>query len=200
MRPPLTVPDSAPQLRGERVLLRLHRESDIDDRLLYPIDPAEEDLYGGSWRRVWKGQEVHTREQLAAQMAATAAPGELRWCIEHESRSIGACGLRVDAGHHRASYWVGIFASALRGQGLGRELTRLVAGWGFETLGLHRIELEVLTTNERAIRCYEAVGFRREGVRRESELYPDGWKDFLYMGLLASEWTVKRAADGIVGG
>jgi RimJ/RimL family protein N-acetyltransferase len=63
----------------------------------------------------------------------------------------------------------------------------LVAQWGFQTLALHRIELEVLTSNERAIRCYEAVGFRREGVRRDAELYPDGWKDFLYMGLLASD-------------
>jgi len=46
----------------------------------------------------------------------------------------------------------------------------------------------VLTGNDRAIRCYESAGFRREGVRREAELYPDGWKDFLQMGMLASEW------------
>jgi len=171
------------------VLLRPPRPSDIDDRLRYPIDPAEEDLYGGNWRRLWKGQRAHTREHLAAQQAAAAVPaGHLNWCIELEGRAVGGCGLRVDTGNHRASYWVGIFATELRGQGLGRELTRLVASWGFQTLGLHRIELEVLTTNERAIRCYEAVGFRREGVRREAELYPDGWKDFLYMSLLASEW------------
>jgi RimJ/RimL family protein N-acetyltransferase len=81
------------------------------------------------------------------------------------------------------------FVSELYGQGLGREITRLVAHWRFQTLGLHRIELEVLTSNERAIRCYEAVGFRREGVRRQAELYPDGWKDFLYMSLLASDST-----------
>jgi [ribosomal protein S5]-alanine N-acetyltransferase len=189
MRPPLAVPQAAPELQGERVLLRPPRESDIDDRLPYPIDPAEEDLYGGSWRRVWKGQRFHTREHLAAQLEAATPPGHLSWCVEHESGAVGACGLRVDAGNHRAWYSVGIFVSELRGQGLGREITRLVANWGFQTLGLHRIELEVLTGNERAIRCYEAVGFRREGVRREAELYPDGWKDFLYMSLLASEWT-----------
>ena len=30
-------------LRGERVVLREQRESDIDDRLRHPIDPEDED-------------------------------------------------------------------------------------------------------------------------------------------------------------
>jgi RimJ/RimL family protein N-acetyltransferase len=45
----------------------------------------------------------------------------------------------------------------------------------------------VLASNTPAIRCYEAVGFRREGVRRGVELYPDGWRDFLSMGLLDTD-------------
>ena len=188
MRQALVVPETAPLLQGARVRLRAARESDIEDRLPYPIDPEEEDLYGSGWRRKWKGQRFHTREHLAAQLAAARPEGQVRWSIEHDGRAIGGCGLNVDAGNHRAEYWVGIFVGELRGQGLGREITRLVARWGFETLGLHRLELKVLTDNERAIRCYEAVGFRREGVQREAELYPDGWKDFAYMGLLASEW------------
>jgi len=55
------------------------------------------------------------------------------------------------------------------------------------SLGAHRVELEVLAGNERAIRCYEACGFRHEGVRRGAELYPDGWKDFILMGILQAE-------------
>jgi RimJ/RimL family protein N-acetyltransferase len=78
-------------------------------------------------------------------------------------------------------------------------VTRLVLAWGFDVLGLHRIELQVLATNRRAIDCYLACGFRNEGVRREAELYPDGWKDFLLMGLLRSEYgsrlTTLQAAD-----
>jgi hypothetical protein len=40
-----------PTLRGERVILRGFRESEIDDRLRHPIDPEKEDGYGSSWRR-----------------------------------------------------------------------------------------------------------------------------------------------------
>ena len=47
----------------------------------------------------------------------------------------------------------------------------------------------MLAANARAVNCYLACGFRQEGVRREAELYPDGWKDFLLMGLLRSEYN-----------
>jgi ribosomal-protein-alanine N-acetyltransferase len=83
---------------------------------------------------------------------------------------------------------VGLFVPDLRGHGLGREITRLVSAWGFSVLGLHRVELEVLAGNTRAIRCYRACGFRQEGIRREAELYPDGWKDFIQMSVLQPEY------------
>jgi ribosomal-protein-alanine N-acetyltransferase len=174
-----------PVLRGERVLLRGPRDSDIEDRLRHPIDPEEEDGYGSAWRREWDGRRYHTREHLAA--ARRPEPGEYRWAVEHDGCCVGGTGLRVDAGQHRATYSVGLFVAALRGQGLGREITRLVVAWGFGGLGLHRIELEVLAFNTRAIRCYLACGFRQEGVRREAELYPDGRKDLISMGLLRPE-------------
>jgi [ribosomal protein S5]-alanine N-acetyltransferase len=47
----------------------------------------------------------------------------------------------------------------------------------------------VLSGNTRAIRCYRACGFRQEGVRREAELYPDGWKDFILMAVLQPEYV-----------
>ncbi len=184
---PLPLPP-LPVLRGERVVLREPREADIDDRLRHPIDPEEEDGYGSAWRREWDGRRYHTREHLTA-ARRPAEHGEYRWAVEHDGRCIGGAALRVDDGQHRATYAVGLFVAALRGQGLGREVTRLVLAWGFGELGLHRIELEVLAFNTRAIRCYLACGFRSEGVRREAELYPVGWQDLIVMGLLRSEYA-----------
>jgi len=82
---------------------------------------------------------------------------------------------------------------------LGREITGLVLSWAFSVLGAHRVELEVLASNSRAINCYRACGFRQEGIRREAGLYPDGWKDLILMGVLQSEYLSKpktaRAAE-----
>ncbi len=172
-----------PVLRGGRVVLRERRDSDIDDRLAQPIDPEEEDGYGSSWRREWDGRRYHTREYLAAG-DGPAGPGCYAWAVEYQAHCIGSAGLRVDADQHCATYTVGLFVAALRGRGLGQEITRLVLAWAFGVLGVHRVELEVLAGNSRAIGCYLACGFGREGVRREAVLYPDGWKDLILMAVL----------------
>jgi [ribosomal protein S5]-alanine N-acetyltransferase len=183
-----------PTLRGERVILRKGRDSDVDDRLRHPIDPEEEDGYGSSWRREWDGRRYHTREDLAARQCP-AAPGVYSWAVEHEGHSIGSAGLRMDADQHCATYTVGLFVAGLRGQGLGQEITRLVLAWAFTLLGLHRVELEVLASNSRAIGCYQACGFRQEGIRRQAGLYPDGWKDFIVMAMLQSEYAGGLCCD-----
>ncbi|MGI8446327.1 MAG: GNAT family N-acetyltransferase [Streptosporangiaceae bacterium] len=135
-----------PPLQGERVLLRGRRDSDIDNRLRYPIDPEEEDGYGSAWRREWDGRRYHAREHLAAGQRPDE-PGSYTWAVEHEGHCIGSAGLRVDADQHGAVYTAGLFVAGLRGHGLGREITRLVLSWAFGVLGLHRVELEVLAGN-----------------------------------------------------
>lgn len=196
----LTLP-ALPALRGQRVIWRGPRESDIDDRLRHPIDPEEEDGYGSAWRREWDGRRYHTREHLTAARGSPTS-NAYRWAVEYDRHCIGSAGLHMDTGQHCASYTVGLFAAALRGRGLGREETRLVLSWGFDVLGLHRIQLEVLAGNSRAINCYLACGFRQEGVRRGAELYPDGWKDLIIMGMLRPEYAagVKTRPNDLAAG
>jgi [ribosomal protein S5]-alanine N-acetyltransferase len=183
----LTLP-SLPTLHGERVILRGPRDSDVDDRLRHPIDPEEEDGYGSAWRREWDGRRYHTRQYLTAD-SSPPDPRTRTWMVEYDGHCIGSAGLEVNPEQHSAEYTVGLFVAALRGRGLGREVTRLVLAWAFDVLGVHRVELQVLASNSRAVNCYLACGFRQEGVRREAELYPDGWKDFIMMGVLRSEYS-----------
>ena len=75
-----------------------------------------------------------------------------------------------------------------RGRGLGTEATRLVVGYAFEHVGLHRIQLDVYTDNHRARRVYEKVGFTVEGVRRQVQLRDGVWRDEVIMSLLSHEW------------
>lgn len=186
MLKPLTLPAEPPTLTGDRVLLRAPHERDVDDRLRYPIDPEEEDGYGGAWRRDWDGRRFHNRDDLM-RLRLRSRPDDVDWSVESAGQCIGSTRLRVDTGNHRAMFSIGIFVPDMRGMGLGREITRLVVRWGLLDLGLHRVELDVLSTNERAISCYRACGFVHEGTRRQAELYPDGWRDFLVMALLPDD-------------
>src|SRR5262245_38692347 len=135
-----------PTLRGERVTLGQWRDCDIDDRLRLPIDPEEEDNYGSTWRRNWDGRRYHTREDLTAHREADK-PGCYSWAVAYHGRCVGHAALRVNADQHRAAYSIGLFEAGVRGQGLGREITRLILAWAFGALGVHRVELEVLSDN-----------------------------------------------------
>jgi RimJ/RimL family protein N-acetyltransferase len=88
----------------------------------------------------------------------------------------GVCGFRIAlAGPH------------LYGRGLGTEITRLVLGYAFDTVGLHRVELQVYAFNPRAQRAYEKCGFRVEGRRREALLWDGERVDVLDMGILRTD-------------
>ncbi|MFJ9374117.1 GNAT family N-acetyltransferase [Streptomyces sp. NPDC101455] len=79
-----------------------------------------------------------------------------------------------------------------RGRGIGTEATRLILGYGFEQLSLHRVQSEVYGNNHRARRVYEKVGFVVEGVRREAQSRDREWVDEVVMGVLDREWSVHR--------
>jgi RimJ/RimL family protein N-acetyltransferase len=78
------------------------------------------------------------------------------------------------------------------GRGLGTEATRLVLAHAFETVGLHRIELEVYAFNPRARHVYEKVGFVHEGTKRQALLWAGEWDDAHLMAILAGEWSRHR--------
>ncbi|MEV6054224.1 GNAT family protein [Streptomyces sp. NPDC052107] len=76
-----------------------------------------------------------------------------------------------------------------RGRGIGTETTRLIVGYGFEQLALHRVQLEVHGHNARARRVYEKVGFTVEGVRREVQRRDGEWADEVIMSILEQAWA-----------
>ncbi len=76
-----------------------------------------------------------------------------------------------------------------RNRGLGTESTRLMVGYGFERLGLHRISLEVYAFNPRARRVYDKIGFVAEGMLRDALRWDGEWVDATVMSILAPEWN-----------
>jgi RimJ/RimL family protein N-acetyltransferase len=84
-----------------------------------------------------------------------------------------------------------------RDRGLGTEATRLILGHAFETIGLHRVSLEVYAFNPRAQRAYEKAGFVREGVRRDALRFDGGFVDSVLMSVLAPEWEQHRGRPAL---
>ena len=174
-------------IRGERLYLRAIERDDlqrchdwINDESLratiaqrYPMSLAQE----ADWiERTTRGQD----------------PSKLTFaiCLFEGDRHIGNCGLEaIDRDNRVATLGILIGEAGARGKGLGEEATRVLCRFAFDELNLHKIRLDVYATNEGAIRTYERVGFRKEGVLREEAFRGGRHVDMLRMGLLRGEMT-----------
>lgn len=76
-----------------------------------------------------------------------------------------------------------------KGQGLGRDTVRAIKKYTFETLGFHRLWLEVVTTNKRAKALYASEGFIEEGIHREAMRQGDRFLSLIVMAMLAGEYV-----------
>jgi ribosomal protein S18 acetylase RimI-like enzyme len=76
------------------------------------------------------------------------------------------------------------------GQGVGRALLGDLLRWAGTDSRVHKVELLVRATNQRAIRLYQAAGFREEGRLRERVRMPDG----SYVDDLTMAWFRDTAA------
>jgi aminoglycoside 6'-N-acetyltransferase len=78
--------------------------------------------------------------------------------------------------------------AAFQGRGIGSEAIRVLARYLFDERGHHRLTIDPSADNDRAIRAYQAVGFRPVGIMRAYERGRDGsFHDGLLMDLLAGE-------------
>lgn len=94
-----------------------------------------------------------------------------------------------------ANFRIGIFHSAERGKGIGSWAVKTTRDFAFETLQLHRLELDVFSFNPRAERTYLAAGFKREGVLRDAILDGEKYADDILMAILEDEWKALKAAE-----
>jgi RimJ/RimL family protein N-acetyltransferase len=108
-----------------------------------------------------------------------------------ENKLIGNCGLhKVDLKNRSAIFGILIGEKDYWGKGYGTDATRTLIRFGFEELGLNRVELEVYDFNPRAIRAYEKAGFRRDGVHRQGLYRMGQFHDEIIMSILREEWDV----------
>jgi len=90
---------------------------------------------------------------------------------------------------NRGCVWGDYLApDAPRGSGLGLELMMVSLTLAFEELNVHRVVVEAVESNIRAIGLYEKVGFRREGLLRDRARQSHGFVNVVLLGLLRDEW------------
>ena len=102
---------------------------------------------------------------------------------------IGNCSIHnIDQNNRRAGLGVNIGEKEFWRQGYGTEATKLLLGYAFRELNLHRIESVTLEDNDRAIGVLKKVGYKQEGCRRCYILKGGRFRDVLIFGILDQEF------------
>ncbi|WP_436738780.1 aminoglycoside 6'-N-acetyltransferase [Streptomyces sp. BBFR102] len=159
---------SAPELRGERVVLRPTVPADTDR-----LDAIVREPEVARW---WSPPEEY------ASMLAVVVEGEV----------IGAIQFNEETDPEFRHAGIDIFLSARwHGQGLGPDAVRTLARWLVRERGHHRLVIDPAAANTAAVRSYRKVGFTPVGIMRAygRDHRTGEWEDGLLMDLLADELT-----------
>lgn len=165
---PLT-PDDAPALHA--LVSRNRRHLDQWLRWSSSIRTLEEasgfiDQFTGKLAR---GDGFH----LGLWIGGDLAGGSVCWYVHRQNRNA------------EVGYWLG---EDFQGRGLATTATLAVVHHLFAVEGVHRIEMQCGVGNARSRAVPERLGFRLEGVRRESHWISTRFVDHAVYGLLAPEW------------
>jgi RimJ/RimL family protein N-acetyltransferase len=105
---------------------------------------------------------------------------------ESSGRLLGAVSLRLEQAHQRAElgYWIGV---PYWRQGFATEAARAVIAYGFNALGLNRIQATHLTRNPASGRVMQKAGMTYEGCLRQYVLKNGRFEDLARYAILREE-------------
>ncbi len=134
-----------------------------------------------------------TDEQLQAMLdeGDVVPPTRLCWMAEDDDMLVGHAQVGFDWRNGNALLARVAIAPRARGRRLAGPMLRLVLEQAFARPEIEKVELNVYAWNTPAIRSYERLGFKTEGVRRSSALVDGDRWDTAIMGLLRHEWQVQ---------
>jgi RimJ/RimL family protein N-acetyltransferase len=170
-------------LSGERVVLRPFRPEDVEPFWRARLDPmtwaqtTESPLVPqtlAEYRARYDAPSTDTSAQFAVDVDEVLVGRAALFSVDDLARS-GEVGLSVLPGH--------------QGKGYGRDVLRVLLGYGFRSRNLRRIHLQTLASNEPALRAYRAAGFVEEGRRREHAWVEGRYDDVVLMSVLRPEWS-----------
>lgn len=75
-----------------------------------------------------------------------------------------------------------------QGKGYGTEAIKLMLSYAFGNLNFNRVAIGVVGFNEKAVRFYDKIGFKKEGIQEEGYYWDFKYADFIMMRLLKREY------------
>ncbi len=164
-----------PTIKTHRLVLRQITESDLENIYKGLSHPEVIKYYGVSFKSL-----KATREQMNWYKELEKNQTGLWWaiCSKENNTFMGASGLNdLDRNNNKAEIGLWLLPDYW-GKGIMKEVIPLICKYGFEELGLHRIEGFVDVENTACKKGLNKLNFMHEGTLRDCEI-----KDGKYISL-----------------
>ena len=148
-------------------------------------------LFGRSETNLYSEEpDVKSMEEAVAMYEKYMKPGgetRFRVLIEKDGEPMGTIGMYLYTEEHKRAEMGYDLMKEHWGKGYITEAVGAMVSYGFNELGLERIEATVDSENGASARVLEKNGFKHEGTLRR-RFYHDGkWHDEMVFGLLKSD-------------
>lgn len=185
------MPELALPLTTDRLTLRRHLETDLDElHRLHAHPDVARYMYWEPWtrgislerlgRRLQQGTPEHDGDALDLAVLRTA-----------DGAYVGEVHLHVVAEEHRCAELGFAFHPEHHGHGYAREAATAMLGLAFDTLGFRRVIGRCDAANAASAGLMERLGLRREAHLIENELVKGVWTSEYDYAVLDREWAAR---------
>ena len=179
-----------PELRTERLTLRKLSAGDAADMFEYARQERVTRYL------TWKPHpdRAYTREYLEYLGGRYSAGMFYDWAIVfgENGKMVGTCGFTSFHCTHDSAEVGYVLNPSYWGKGIAREALECILRFGFEDLGLHRIEAKFMKGNERSRRVMEKAGMTFEGYNRDAMRVKGSYVTVGVCSILATEWRLRH--------
>lgn len=180
------IPNVFPQIETERLILKEVSLANSMD--MFEIFSDEETLKYYDVEPVHKVAEVNKLIEVLQNRFKNKRG--IRWglYLKDSGKLIGTCGyhdvngeaLRAEIGYELSrDFWR---------KGYMKEALEAILDYGFNNMGLNRIQALVVPENEKSIGILKRVGFTKEGVLRDYEYFRRSFKHCTMLSILKREY------------
>jgi len=123
-------------------------------------------------------------ESWLAEIRKDNGKSKIIYGIFNDEAALGMIALQnIDYINSNANFGIYLGKRKEENKGIGLKATNLLLDFAFNGMGLHRIGLEVLSTNKNAIYLYKKIGFNYEGLKKESYFLNGEFLDIQIMSI-----------------
>lgn len=105
--------------------------------------------------------------------------------VDEKDEYLGTISLKNISQTNKNAEYAVVTRKKAQGTGVAKAATKEIIRYAFEELDLHKVYLNVLQDNERAIRFYEKCGFVEEGISRDAIRIKDDYKNLIWYGIVS---------------